>query len=58
MFEFIMMTISFTVAILLAGVLGLVVFLQPKVMKLYMKMVMKSMKDIDEITEDILKGDE
>ena len=62
MLNFIMMTISFTVSILLAGVIGLVIFLQPKVMRFYTKMVMKtSMKlvdDIVKITEDVNKEDE
>ena len=62
MLNFIMMTISLTVSILLAGVIGLVIFLQPKVMRFYTKMVMKSsmklVDDIVKITEDINKEDE
>ncbi len=39
MMEFVMLTICFTVAILLASVLSVVIMLNPKVMKWYMKKV-------------------
>ena len=39
MMEFVILTLSFTVAILLASVLGVVIMLNPKVVKWYMKKV-------------------
>lgn len=54
MMEFIMMTLSFTVGILLAMVLGFMVMLNPKVMKWYMKFVMKSMKDMEKVAEELM----
>lgn len=54
MMEFIIMTLSFTVAILLAGVVACVIMLQPKVMKFYMKHCVKLMKDMDDIFEDVI----
>ena len=41
MMNFIIMTASFTVAILLATVIAFAVLLQPKVLKMYMKYVSK-----------------
>lgn len=41
MMEFIIMTLSFTVAIVLASVLGVVIMLNPKVLNWYMKKVNK-----------------
>lgn len=57
MMEFIMMTLSFTVGILLAMVLGFMVMLNPKVMKWYMKFVMKSMKDMEKVAEELMSED-
>ena len=54
MMEFIILTLSFTVAILLASGLSLYIMMQPKVMKWYMKFIVKSMKNMDEISEEIL----
>lgn len=49
---FIMMTLSFTVAILLASFVALVVMLQPKVVKWYVK---KTMEMATRMAEDIEK---
>ena len=54
MLNFIIMTISFTVAILLASGLGMVITLNPKVMKWYMK---KANKMTMEVLEESLKTD-
>lgn len=54
MMAFVLMTISFTVAILLASAIGCVVMLNPKVMKWYMGYVMKKMNDFEDVAEDIL----
>lgn len=47
MMEFIMMTVSFTVAILLAGVIACAVMLHPKVVNWYMKYVFKMMSQCE-----------
>lgn len=52
MLNFIMMTISFTVAILLVMVLSFVVMMSPKVMKGYMKLIAKYMKNMEKIAEE------
>lgn len=57
MMEFIMMTLSFTVGILLASVLAFVIMLQPKVMKWYTKLMMKTMNNMAEITEEVMLKD-
>lgn len=57
MMEFIIMTLSFTVAILLASGLALVTMMQPKVMKAYMKLMSKTMKEMDEIFYDEMAKD-
>lgn len=54
---FIMLTISFTVAILLASGIALYVMMQPKVMKWYMKMVAKSMKGMEDFIEEEMAKD-
>lgn len=46
MMNFILMTLSFTVAILLAGAIATAILLQPKVYELYMKWVMKRTEEI------------
>lgn len=52
MMNFILMTISFAIAILLASALACAIMLQPKVMKWYTKYVMKmSEKITDELFE-------
>lgn len=56
MMAFVLMTISFTVAILLASVIGCVVMLNPKVMKWYVKYVMKKMNDFEDVTEDLFEA--
>lgn len=57
MLEFIMLTISFTVAILLASGIALYLIMQPKVMEWYMKKVMKMANDMQEIFEEELTKD-
>lgn len=57
MLDFIMMTLSFVVGILLATGLAFVVMLNPKVMKWYMKAVVKYMKDMEKIAEDLMVED-
>lgn len=49
MMEFVLMTLSFTLGILLASGLALFIMMQPKVMKAYMKMVGKTMNRMDQI---------
>lgn len=44
MLNFILMTLSFTVAIMLAAVIGCVIISQPPVMKMYLKWVNKTTK--------------
>ncbi len=46
MLNFIILTISIMVAILLASALACVIMLQPKVMKWYLRYVMKMSEDI------------
>ena len=48
MMDFVVLTISFTLAILLASGLACVVLLQPKVMKWYTKKMFKMTNDIAE----------
>lgn len=48
MMDFIVMTLSFTVAILLASGLALMIIMQPKVLKSYTKYVMKMSNQIVE----------
>lgn len=55
MMDFVMMTISFTVAILLAGVVTFFVMFEPHVMKWYMKLVQKRTM---ELMEDIVVNEE
>lgn len=55
MMEFIIMTGSFTVAILLASVIACVLMLQPKVVKWYMKYMFKVMENINQITDDVIE---
>ena len=54
MLDFIILTLSFTMAILLAMGLTFVIMLHPKVVKWYMKQAWKYMNQIDEITEEIV----
>lgn len=56
MMEFVLMTISFALGILLASGLALFIMMRPKVMKAYMKMIYKYMSRMDQIfTEQELK---
>lgn len=57
MLDFIIMTISFTVAILLASGIALFITMRPKVMKWYMKKVTKMMPDMEQILEDEMMKD-
>lgn len=52
MMEFVIMTLSFTVGILLASGLALLIMLNPKVMKGYMKYMFKMMNNMDQIFEE------
>lgn len=58
MMDFIVSTLSFTVAILLAMVLAFMVMLSPKVMKWYMKFIVKRMKQMDDLIDMELKDEE
>ena len=51
MMEFVLMTLSFTLGILFASGLALFIMMQPKVMKAYMKMIGKTMSQMDQIFE-------
>jgi hypothetical protein len=46
MMNFILMTLSFTVAILLAGAIATAILLHPKAYALYMKVIMKRTEEI------------
>lgn len=59
MLEFIIMTLSFTVAILLAGALSLFIMLSKPVIKWYMKKVYKFvMTDLEELAEEMFDEEE
>lgn len=47
MMEFIMLTLSFTVAILLAGAVSIMIMMQPKVINWYMKRCFKMMSQTE-----------
>lgn len=51
MMEFITMALSFTTAILLASLIGFMIMFNKKVMKMYVKHVIKCMNDFEEILE-------
>ena len=54
MMEFVLMTISFTVALLLAGFIACVIMLSPKVMKWYAKYIQKiTMSMIDDTMKEL-----
>lgn len=55
MMAFVILTISFTIAILLASGLAVLIVMQPKVMKLYMKWMIKQMKKFDELVDELGK---
>lgn len=57
MLEFIMLTISFTVAILLASCIAVIIAMRPKVINWYMKKVMKMTADMQEAFEEELMKD-
>ena len=52
MMTFIIMTLSFTVAILLSAVLSFIVMTHPKVMKWYMNYVFKMVSRMEQIVDD------
>lgn len=58
MMDFIVMTLSFTIAILLAGVVGILIGVQPVFVRWYMKRVTKLSNEImlNELCEDEAKG--
>lgn len=58
MMNFILMTLSFTIAILLSGVVGILIIMQPMVMKWYLKRVTKLSNEImlNDLCEDEAKG--
>ena len=49
MMEFVLMTLSFALGILLASGIVMVIIMQPKVMKAYMKWVFKQTKEIENL---------
>ena len=49
MMEFVLMTLSFTLAILLASGIMMAIITRPKVMRAYMKWVVKQSKLIDDL---------
>lgn len=53
MLAFIVLTLSLTVAILLASVMAFAVMLNPKVIKWYTKRMMKYVNDLDTIYDEI-----
>lgn len=53
MMDFIMMTISFTVAILLASGLGFLIMTNQKVMKWYMNYFAKTMNKFDNALDEL-----
>jgi hypothetical protein len=55
MMEFIIMTLSFTTAILLASLIGFMIMFNKKVMKMYAKHVVKCMSDFEELLETELE---
>lgn len=58
MMTFIIMTISFTVAILLSAVLGFIILAQPTVMKWYIKYIVKTMSKMEEVMEESFTSSE
>ena len=54
---FIVLTIGFTVAILLSTGLMFVIMLNKYVMKWYMKYICKAMKNMDDVCSDVLSED-
>lgn len=57
MIEFVVMTLSFTAAILLAMGLSFMIMTDPRVVKWYMKHVLKSMDHFTDLIEDQLKDE-
>lgn len=56
MMDFVMMTVSFTVSILLATGVMFILMLNQKVMKWYMKMIVKYVENMEKITtEEMVK---
>lgn len=57
MMAFIILTLSFTVAILLSGVVGFLLITQPNVMKWYMNYMLKIMNNMEEAADDVMAKD-
>ena len=53
MMDFVMLTTSFTVGILLATGIAMVIVMHPKVMKWYMKYMFILMKRFDQLVEEL-----
>lgn len=51
---FIMLTLSFTVAIILASVVACVIMMQPKVLKWLFKYYVKQVNKMGDILEDVI----
>lgn len=56
MMDFIVMTISISVAILLACVFSVLIMASAPVRKMYMKFMVKTMKEFDEVLDNKMKG--
>ena len=55
MLDFIIMTLSIALGIILATVVMFVLMLQPKVIKIYTKFIMKYMENVTKISEEEMK---
>ena len=52
MMDFVTLTLSFTLGLMLAIGLSTMIMMNPKVMKWYMNCMLKSMNDFDELLDD------
>lgn len=55
MLDFIIMTLSVALGVILATVVMFVLMLQPKVIKIYTKFIMKYMENVTKISEEEMK---
>ena len=53
MLMFIILTLSFTVAILLAGAIGTMIMLNPKVMNWYLKKAFEYMNKVENVFDEV-----
>lgn len=53
MMDFVTMTLSFTVGILLATGLAMLIAMNPKVIKWYMKCMLKQMNRFDQLVDEL-----